>query len=440
MDSPPPNPAALFGQHPDSSTSDLSSNTTSEDSVLKRLNCPLCTNTFGYSFGLECHLLSVHQEALQAIRDGQRHLSCCGCLCCAAQFVKVETLVKHLLEDHRDFLLNSLSPMIGFQTDFASDFEDSAPMTASLRRHFDCQFCGQKFLRRHKKLFMVHLEQKHVKDLELAIRDCNLALFNISQHVENLEVKLLQNLSSKVRITASNPDPQVEEPGISSLINKSKHQATKDRSKKRRSLSAQRVKSDRLLDSDDFQFIDAYEKLEISPPHHYEIIASPPILTSTMKRLKKKLKRSESSIQASSVKWPQNNRRNSGHNNKDSVAVNLSHRFKLSTSSYKSVPQPEPAGNSEEDEDKRTSSSTFSTNSMNEDVHQIVHFSGNLFKCNLCEIAFAENAFLLTHLKNRHRSTVSKALKPHFSCGACPAKFFKNSFLVKHCECHEKTR
>ena len=51
-------------------------------------------------------------------------------------------------------------------------------------------------------------------------------------------------------------------------------------------------------------------------------------------------------------------------------------------------------------------------------------------------VAFAENAFLLTHLKNRHRSTVFKALKPHFSCGACPAKFFKNSFLVKHSECH----
>ena len=62
----------------------------------------------------------------------------------------------------------------------------------------------------------------------------------------------------------------------------------------------------------------------------------------------------------------------------------------------------------------------------------------HMFKCNLCEIAFAENAFLLTHLKNKHRhSAVSKALKPQFSCGICPAKFFKNSFLVKHCESHE---
>ena len=86
--------------------------------------------------------------------------------------------------------------------------------------------------------------------------------------------------------------------------------------------------------------------------------------------------------------------------------------------------------------------STYSTNSSEESCRpggpptNGNYFAGNLFKCNLCEIAFAENAFLLTHLKNRHRSTVSKALKPHFSCGACPAKFFKNSFLVKHSECH----
>ena len=61
-----------------------------------------------------------------------------------------------------------------------------------------------------------------------------------------------------------------------------------------------------------------------------------------------------------------------------------------------------------------------------------------LFKCNLCEVAFLENAFLLTHLKNKHKSSVmSRALRPQYSCGACPAKFFKNSFLVKHTECHQ---
>ena len=73
---------------------------------------------------------------------------------------------------------------------------------------------------------------------------------------------------------------------------------------KRRSISAQRVKSDRFLDQSmsndhqfipaDHQFINAYENLKVSPPHHYEIIQSPPVVQenltiSTMKRLKKKL-------------------------------------------------------------------------------------------------------------------------------------------------------
>ncbi len=58
-----------------------------------------------------------------------------------------------------------------------------------------------------------------------------------------------------------------------------------------------------------------------------------------------------------------------------------------------------------------------------------------LFQCNLCGVGFLENAFLLSHLKNRHRPGVGmKVLRPHYSCGACPAKFFKNSFLVRHVE------
>merc|ERR1712020_383220 len=89
-----------------------------------------------------------------------------------------------------------------------SDFEDfhlqtnSLNQHQSLRRHFDCQFCGQKFLRRHQKLFLVHLEQKHLPDLEIFMQESDMLLFNI-QNVENIEVKLLQSLSAKVRITNS---------------------------------------------------------------------------------------------------------------------------------------------------------------------------------------------------------------------------------------------
>lgn len=177
-------------------------------------------------------------------------------------------------------------------------------------------------------------------------------------------------------------------------------------------LSRQRVKSDRnpMLDQslvNDHQYM--------SPLHLYEVIASPPnnnpnMAISTMKRIKKRLKRSESTSAESNHPTVQRASR---------VARTLT---------YHRVPQPDPNS----DDDKLTSSSSSGSSSANDN-------QPHLFKCNLCEIAFAENAFLLTHLKNKHRSTVSKALRPQFSCGACPAKFFKNSFLVKHCECHGYT-
>ena len=99
-----------------------------------------------------------------------------------------------------------------------------------------------------------------------------MVLLKITQ-VENLEVKLLHTLSNKVRITSP------------------------DRSK-RRSVSAQRVKNDEL-ESNTRKVLRFHES---SPPHHYEIIASPSPMaitssvmsSSTMQRLKKRLKRSES--------------------------------------------------------------------------------------------------------------------------------------------------
>ena len=116
------------------------------------------------------------------------------------------------------------------------------------------------------------------------------------------------------------------------------------------------------------------------------------------------------------------------------IFIGTPHVQKTRGRTYHHIPQPDP--NSEEE---RTISTYSSEESQGSSLTVFNGFNKHLFKCNLCEIAFAENAFLLTHLKNRHRSTVSKALKPQFSCGICPAKFFKNSFLVRHCEVHEIT-
>ena len=50
------------------------------------------------------------------------------------------------------------------------------------------------------------LEQKHLQDLERFMHQSDMLLFNI-ENVENIEVKLLQNLSAKVRITNSSNSP-----------------------------------------------------------------------------------------------------------------------------------------------------------------------------------------------------------------------------------------
>ena len=85
-----PSPNSLETYNTEESENSFEDDSVSNDSQLKRLNCPLCIQTFGYSFGLECHLLSVHQNDLRKIRQGQLLLcQSCGCLCCAAQFLKL---------------------------------------------------------------------------------------------------------------------------------------------------------------------------------------------------------------------------------------------------------------------------------------------------------------------------------------------------------------
>ena len=153
---PSPNSLETCNTTEESETSLDDDSTDSNNQALKRLNCPLCIQTFGYSFGLECHLLSVHQDDLRKIRQGQLLLSqSCGCLCCAAQFLKLDTLVRHVLDTHKDFLISSMQ---------GKDFSDfgQGSLSSSLKRHLECQFCGQKFLRRHQKMFLVHLEKCHI--------------------------------------------------------------------------------------------------------------------------------------------------------------------------------------------------------------------------------------------------------------------------------------
>ena len=41
---------------------------------VRDLYCPLCNSGFGYSFGLECHLLSAHQDILKVAKNEEQFL------------------------------------------------------------------------------------------------------------------------------------------------------------------------------------------------------------------------------------------------------------------------------------------------------------------------------------------------------------------------------
>ena len=70
------------------------------------------------------------------------------CPCCHGHFLRVEVLIRHLVYHHEDFVTGAI-----LATD---DY---------VAEHVNCRFCGKQFLRRHQKLLMLHIEQKHVDDL-----------------------------------------------------------------------------------------------------------------------------------------------------------------------------------------------------------------------------------------------------------------------------------
>jgi hypothetical protein len=246
--------------------------------LLKRLNCPLCVQTFGYSFGLECHLLSVHQDDLQAIRSGKILFTSpsFGCSCCCVTFLKPDILVQHILETHPDFVMSCMLQQ------YSSDFFNEDKFNSLQRRHFECTFCGQKFLRRHQKTFLLHLDQKHLMELQSYMQDTDMIMVKEDMVKENmvkennnindsLEVKLLRSLANKVRITSA-------ESKVSRNASHSQPRGpTRSGSSSRRSSSAHRVKADRsppMLNQSldlDHQYMSITTPAE-AKNHHYQVV------------------------------------------------------------------------------------------------------------------------------------------------------------------------
>ena len=120
----------------------------------KLLFCPMCAQTFGHPFALECHILSAHSDELDHIRLGGGGLAVTKCPHCRAQFIGAAAALRHLHYQHEEeakALL--LRKSVSFQDGNKCD------------RYVECRFCLQRFLRHHHKLMLLHMEQKHVEDL-----------------------------------------------------------------------------------------------------------------------------------------------------------------------------------------------------------------------------------------------------------------------------------
>ena len=618
------------------------------------LYCPLCINNFGYSFGLECHLLSAHQDVLRVAQNEPHFVQDVlldrseWCPCCSAQFLSSGLLIKHLVSVHSEYILNCLDP----------DFFASRNMQMNpLRQQLHCNFCGQSFQRRHQKMFVQHVENKHIGELEAMLMSKDLLFQNDFSKNDNkfpksegkmsMEVKLMLSLSKTVTFSfrkqkhsnkneKGNTCDNIDVPNSGTLNRKDRFGSLRSslrRKKNNSSSTSASFKSDlgkkeeiQTVDVKDhqslltdkqfvqFQKIPQFKRQDVSGDNDIENstttsknkrkIISPSSYANTPSKVnggqksgKRMLRFSipevthqhqnsenEEKIQSRIIGWrdsipkarsrsesrskpteerrrmkslerpsnvptlnigtrnshesipilsrqPQYHKHNriedTSHSTKGTPYVNRSRIPHLSLyqtksnvfqpqnvpylpATYRHIPQPEPppplfktweldslisqnqSNNqkcvamkknslvSEEEFESLSSasanSSTASTNSSitrkeNGDLsfssrnslarwgttkdgnpfiplqitEQLLHKDENddgkrLFKCNLCEASFADNVILLGHLKNRHRSSMTKALKPQFSCGVCPAKFFKNSFLIKHCESHERTR
>eukprot|EP00094_Tigriopus_californicus_P013389 TCALIF_12950-PA protein Name:"Protein of unknown function" AED:0.29 eAED:0.29 QI:386/0.5/0.33/1/0.5/0.66/3/0/704 len=464
----------------DLATIELASHLTNHQDS-RKLFCPLCTQTFGYTFGLECHLLSIHFKELQDFkRRGYSFPSLQKCPECKAQFLKINTVIRHLVYHHPDYVTSQLLNLPALCT----DLDESNKMDQT--RYVHCRFCKQQFLRRHQKLLMMHLEQKHVQDLESILVP---TLVKGADEDKPVEVRLMMASPSRgtkvipdrpfardhhfIRPSTETNDPPPPRRSLRFSIPETQNHHYYDIIE---DSQFDRSKGNEAFARDDLKKRERSSEEELSG--EYDSCPLSMATMNKMKQVKKRLKRIDNrntekrrSQELQDLLKLQNensppceiavlSRQTSYHKHRTQAPgphpiseptiptpANIRARKSFRRSgdyrpppklvnalaeTYKSNPQPDPFNS-----DQSTNSLRSATDMGGTFPKSLSNIRKKLYKCNLCEVAFIENAFLLTHLKNKHRSTMSKALRPQYSCAACPAKFFKNSFLVKHVESHQ---
>ncbi len=333
----------------------------------KLLFCPLCAQTFGYDFALECHLLSVHSSELDVmLSQKQDDIKVTKCTFCSVQFLSPVAALRHLHYQHADLARDML-----LGRSLYDEVEDEG-------KYVSCRFCPQRFLSHHHKLMLLHMEHKHVEALAKMMTDEK----QTTKHSEEVAMALKMNKSDV---------------------------------KKRRELTSKISSPAILVGTPTRQDLASPGLPLVDQSHFYYEIQDSPMAKPPKKKSKNKRSRRHSE---GLVRKKDDFSRKSTRSNIVPPSTMTLKRVRSAESLNLSSKSPQPP--------PYTHGFALSSPSANQT---------KLFQCNLCAAAFLENAFLLSHLKNRHRPGMTMmALRPHYSCGACPAKFFKNSFLVKHVE------
>ena len=464
--------------------------------VKRLLFCPLCSQAFAYHFGLECHLLSAHSDELLDDANRPHH-----CPCCLAQFLRIDVLIRHLVQQHEDF----------FVSEIIADDELGAVNSDYVR----CKFCGKDFFRRHQKLLMLHIEQKHVEEVRRVLTawslpqrrgSCGDWCATASTHDLDEDFSFLQSspvprpprglqempspvsarrtLDFLAEAAADRSDPQEhhyydielddsgDNPGAAedkeNVVNTKRGRGSEDES-----VPSQRAQPEgkagkimqvkkRLKRIDQCRGAEVRRSLELQDllrdrGGSNEMKTQSLQRVPTYQRPRKEASYDSVAATPSAIKAKKSYRRLTSKRRQRSTSP----RQEATTYYRKASPLPSPSSGGEEEAASRTPSPVFNLRRGASCRWSLLggrkRFGGGsgrrkkqpqpqsatgtapaapkrLFMCNLCEVAFMENAFLLSHQRNKHRSY---SVRPRYSCGACPAKFFKNSFLVKHAESHQ---
>ncbi|XP_073972984.1 uncharacterized protein [Rhodnius prolixus] len=320
-----------------------------------RICCPFCILDFGFEFILKDHIKKSHSRELKVVlKRNPGDIDFHQCPFCQAKFYNKELLPKHVIRKHEICVVNMFS---GF----------------SPEKYVYCRFCPHKSLRKHYKLLMIHIEQKHFKVFERFIVS---KYSNITKSFEDI-----------IKLETGKEGNKYNSPGLSEKMIKL---TTKDN-------SSPSIKS--ILKPSTAYPIDTSEKIFKSPELS---------MYQNLNVVKRKARRT---LRFDLPDSPEYQDKENTNPKKQKLSKRSKWTILKSKGIQKLDSQPNTLGSESEDMKTRCFQ----------------------FMCALCSAAFDMNVKLLEHLRCKHKGL---KLQAQYKCGECKAKFYRNSFLVRHCWFH----